>query len=445
MADEVKFSVGRVTRFYVPLLLQGFTQSLSYPLVAGVITHGAQGVNGLTAFSQGQMVMFLVGSLGAGLVTTGLVFAGTWKGYTAFRRLNAVMMVILLALQCLPAVAPFNVWLFEGFFHLPHELAEVARWTLLFGVVMNAGFIIRNPPMVALLNNLQSVKANNATMLRIVLTLVLAFAATHLGFVGPAWGLVVLTLGVWAETLVTWLYARPYVRKLQQKKENAAPAPQSGAAQSADVRVWEQLRFTVPLVIGYFLLAFSPLITAAFVARSANATDMLALHYVLLGVVTPVMFGALRLQTVSVKFQPEYPGDRRLLGYAVVAGLVLGLIPILFATPLLSHLYFGVYQNLPDHLMSTARIAIAIYAVICVIQTVRARIEGIAAARKRSDAVMAGQITYTVALFCICAALWKLGASGIAIAMAGVILSPLFVIAAIYAALAWKKKGNSSK
>ena len=442
MADDVKFSIGRVTRFYVPLLLQGFAQSLSYPLVAGVITHGSQGVNGLTAFSQGQMVMFLVGSLGAGLVTTGLVFAGTWKGYAAFRRLNAAMMVILLALQCLPAVAPFNVWLFEGFFHLPHELAEVARWTLLFGVVMNAGFIIRNPPMVALLNNLQSAKANNATILRILVTLALAFVATRLGFVGPAWGLVILTLGVWAETLVTWLYARPYVSRL---RETVGAARQPETDRSVDVRIWEQLRFTVPLVIGYFLLAFSPLITAAFVARSANSADMLALHYVLLGVVTPVMFGALRLQTVSVKFQPEYPGDRRLLSYAIFAGLILGIIPVLFATPLLSHLYFGVYQNLPDHLMPTARLAIAVYAVICVIQTVRARIEGIAAARKRSDAVMAGQVAYTVALFCICAALWKLDASGIAIAMAGVILSPLFVIGAIYAALAFKRERKTGK
>ena len=56
-ASGAKFSVGSVTRFYVPLLLQGFSQSLAYPLVAGIVTHGEHGVDALTAFSQGQMVM----------------------------------------------------------------------------------------------------------------------------------------------------------------------------------------------------------------------------------------------------------------------------------------------------------------------------------------------------------------------------------------------------
>ena len=98
------FGIGRVTRFYVPLLLQAFSQSLTYPLVAGIVTHGAFGVDALTAFSQGQMVMFMIGSLGGGLVMTGMVFAKTWYGYVSYRRLNALMMGALLALQCVPAV-----------------------------------------------------------------------------------------------------------------------------------------------------------------------------------------------------------------------------------------------------------------------------------------------------------------------------------------------------
>ena len=45
---------GKVTRFYIPLLLQAFSQSLTYPLVAGIVSHGALGVNALTGFTQGQ-------------------------------------------------------------------------------------------------------------------------------------------------------------------------------------------------------------------------------------------------------------------------------------------------------------------------------------------------------------------------------------------------------
>ena len=105
-----------MTRFYLPLLLQAFSQSLTYPLVAGIVTHGADGVDALTAFSQGQIVMFMIGAIGGGLITTGMVFAKTWYGYISFRRLNALMAGILLALQAVAAMPPFSDWIFSGLF-----------------------------------------------------------------------------------------------------------------------------------------------------------------------------------------------------------------------------------------------------------------------------------------------------------------------------------------
>ena len=199
MAEIRRFEIWNVTRFYIPLLLQAFSQSLTYPLVAGIVTHGAFGVNALTAFSQGQMIMFMIGALGGGLVMTGMVFARTWYGYVSFRRLNAIMMAVLLALQVVPTIAPFNRWLFEGFFALPPELAETARWTLLFGIVMQASFFLRNVPMVVLFNNYESGKANMATLARIVVTLCCATVFPKLGWVGAYWGLLALTLGTCLE------------------------------------------------------------------------------------------------------------------------------------------------------------------------------------------------------------------------------------------------------
>ncbi len=432
MPIEPRFGIGRVTRFYVPLLLQGFSQSLSYPLVAGIVTHGEHGVNALTAFSQGQMIMFMVGALGGGLITTGMVFAKTWYGYRSFKRLNALMMWALLALQCVPALPPLNRWVFEGFFSLPPELAEISRFTLLFGVVMNAGFFMRNVPMVVLFNRLESAKANNATLVRIVVTIVCSLLFPRLGWVGPWWGLGAMTFGVWCEYLITWLYARPYVRELR-----AAGTAEPGTAEVVGY-VWEQFRFTLPLALGGFLLATSPLVIAAFVGRSAAAADMLAIHYVTLGVANPVAFAALKLQPVAVKFLPEYPGDRRLLAYAVAAGLLLGVVPLALATPWLGNWYFGAFQNLPARLCATARLAIGIYSLIAVIQAVRARIEGIAAARRRPQAVMAGQVAYTVSLFLVCAVMLPLGADGWLIALTAIFIAPICTILAVYASL-WRR------
>ena len=443
MGGVRNFGIANVTRFYIPLLLQAFSQSLTYPLVAGIVTHGEFGVNALTAFSQGQMIMFMIGALGGGLVMTGMVFARTWYGYVSFRRLNAIMMGALLALQCVPTIAPLNRWLFEGFFALPPELAETARWTLLFGVVMNASFFLRNVPMVVLFNNYESGKANNATFVRIAVTLGCAAIFPRLGWTGAAWGLFALTLGTCVELLVTWLYARPYVAQLPNRPDGGSRSAKSKSNSGIDDQIlsmtWDQFKFTLPLSLGGFLLMLSPLCIAAFVGRSANPTDMLAIHYVTLGVANPVAYAALRMQAVSIQFQPEYEGDRRLLAYAVIAGLLLGIIPFIFSLPFVGNWYFGHYQNVPDRILDTARLAIGIYSFICIIHAVRGRIEGIAAARKRPKAVMAGQIAYTGGLFTTCAILLPLGCAGWAIAVSAIFVAPVCATIAIYTSLHFAK------
>ena len=429
MTPRVQFGIGRVTRFYVPLLLQAFSQSLTYPLVAGIVTHGPFGVNALTAFSQGQMIMFMIGALGGGLVMTGMVFGTNRRGYLNFRRLNGILMVALLLLQCIPALPPLNRIVFEGFFALPPDLADLARWTLLLGVVMNGSFFLRNVPMVVLFNNLQSGKANTATFIRILLTMACAAVFPRIGLVGAYWGLLALTLGCIVEYVITWLYARPYVRTLLSEE---------GADAAVGDSVATQFRFTLPLSLGGFLLMVSPLIVAAFVGRTENATDMLAIHYVTLGVANPVAYAALRMQAVAIEFPPEYKGDHRLLWFALAAGAVLGVIPFLFSLPHLGGWYFGSYQNVPPRILGTARLAVGIYSFICLIQVVRGRVEGLAAIRKRPDAVMAGQIGYTVALLTTLAILRPFGIAGWAMAVTAIFVAPAFAATSVYAALAFR-------
>ena len=431
-----KFSVGRVTRFYVPLLLQGFSQSLAYPLVAGIVTHGESGIDALTAFSQGQMVMFTIGAIGGGLVTTGLVFAKTWMGYVAFKRLNTLMMAALLSVQCAAAMPPFSDWLFSGLFNLPPDLARAASRTLLCSVLMNGLFFLRNVPMVVLFNNLESAKANYATFIRLVVTFALAVAFPRAGLAGPWWGLAALTFGVAVELVATWLFARPYVARLPNRPRSGA----AGALPSIPRLTLEQFRFTLPLSLGGFLLMLSPVAIAAFVGRSANPNDMLAIHYVTLGVANPVAFAALRMQTVAIKFPPEHPGDRRLLAYAIVAGLLLGVVPLAFSTPLVGGWYFGAYQHVPPRIAGTARLATGIYSLIAAVQAVRARVEGLAALAKRPKAIMAGQIAYTVSLFAVCSIMLPAGAPGWAMAVSAIFIAPVCVTATIYAALKIKTR-----
>lgn len=294
---------------------------------------------------------------------------------------------------------------------------------------MNAGFFLRNVPMAVLFNRLDSAKANYATAIRILVTLVGASVFQHWGLTGTFWGLFTLAFGVWVETAITWAYARPYVRELGEFPHFEL------SSSPADASVAGQLRFTLPLSLGGFLLALSPLIIAAYVARTADAADMLAIHYMAIGIANPIAYTALKLQPVAVKFPPEYPGDRRLLWYTLAAGMALGLVPLAFALPSLGGWYFVNFQNLRPALLPTARLVIAFYAAIGVVQALRAYAEGVAAAHGRSGVVMAGEVVYTLALFGICAALLPTGLAGCALAAVALTLAPLAMASAVFVAL----------
>ena len=423
------YSPKAAARFYVPLLLQAFSQSLTYPLVGSIISHGPDGVKALTAFSLGQIIQFMIGALAGGLVMTGMVFAKTRGGLAAFRRLNGLMMAALLALQALVCMHPFDAFMFGHLLNLDPHLSEIARRTLFFSIVMQAAFFMRNVPQVILFNAYASFEANLCTVARILLTVAFVVSFPRLGMVGPDWGLVALTVPIILEWLLSEVFARKYERRLEN----------GGAASVA-----EQFRFTVPLSFGAGLLAVSPFMTAAFVGRSADAADMLAIHYVTLGIANPVAYAALRMQAVAIQFPPEWPGDRRLLKFALVAGLLLGAIPFLFSLPSIGNWYYGKCQNVPPGILDTARFVSFLYSFICMIHTVRGRVEGLAALNKCPSAVMAGQLAYFFALVAVLAVTLPIGVPGWAMSVSAIYIAPVAATAATYLWLGFRVRSVAS-
>ena len=425
MTDEDRFggyTPGRATRFYVPLLVQAFSQSLTYPLVAAIVSHGPLGVDTLTAFAQGQTVMFLIGAIGGGLIMTGMVFARTRTGYQNFIRLNTWMMAALLAIQTLAALPPFDALIFRHLLNLPPNLAEVARQTLLWGIPLQATFFVRNVPLVILFNARASAAANNATFIRILLTILASYAFVRIGWTGAAWGLVAMTVPTFAELAFTYLFARRYVRELRDDE----PADSALA----------QFRFTMPLALGGFLLAAAPFMVAIFVGRTTDHVAMLSIHYVTIGLANAVGYAALRMQAVTIQFPPEYDGDRRIFRYAVVAGLALGTLVLLPALPGISDWYFHTVQSIPPENIGKTRIAMLIYAVWPVLQTVRGNAEGFAAVRKRSGAVLSGQIAYLATLVVVLAATLHLGMPGWLMGVTAILMATIATTAAVRTHLA---------
>lgn len=425
MTDEDRFggyTPGRATRFYVPLLIQAFSQCLTYPLVAAIVSHGPLGVDTLTAFAQGQTVMFLIGAIGGGLIMTGMVFARTRAGYQNFIRLNTWMMASLLAVQALAALPPFDALIFRHLLNLPPDLEQIARQTLLWGIPLQATFFVRNVPLVILFNARASAAANNATFIRILLTILASYAFVKIGWTGAMWGLVAMTIPTFAELAFTWLFARRYVRELRDD------APADSAL--------TQFRFTMPLALGGFLLAAAPFMVATFVGRTADHVAMLSIHYVTIGLANAVGYAALRMQAVTIQFPPEHDGDRRVLRYAVAAGLVLGVFLLLPALPGIADWYFHTVQSIPHENVGKARITMLIYAIWPVLQTVRGNAEGFAAVRKRPSAVLSGQIAYLCTLVAVLAATLHLGMPGWLMGVTAIIMATIATTAAIRTHLA---------
>jgi len=389
----------RATQFYIPLIIQAVSQSLTYPLVASIVSHGDHGVRDLAAFAQGQALMFVISACGGGLLTTGMVFARSKEGFALFKRLNLLMTIVLLVLQacaCLPAIHPV---IFESILGLKGPMAEIAREVLFLSIPMQFLFFIRTPALTALYNARASSVANWATLGRIALTGILTPIFIHYGLVGYKMGLIAMTIPVLLEMLLAQWLAKPYIRELQPATERVAS-------------IRSQLLFTLPISFGGILLALSGFMVGAFIARAADAERMLPIHYVAMGIVNPVSYSALRMQAVVLAFPPTDPRGHHLFRYAFAAGLVLMLFPLMGQIPFVAKWYFGTIQNLPAQDIPLAMHAMLAITLLPVIQTIRGHAEGLAAWLKRPNAILAGQAVYLGTIVCSLFVCLNLGVSG---------------------------------
>jgi hypothetical protein len=389
----------RATQFYIPLIIQAVSQSLTYPLVASIVSHGENGVRDLAAFAQGQALMFVISACGGGLLTTGMVFARSKEGFALFRRLNLLVTIVLLILQacaCLPTIHPI---IFESILGLKGPMAEIAREVLFLSIPMQFLFFIRTPALTALYNARASSVANWATLGRITLTAVLTPVFIHYGLVGYQMGLLAMTIPVLLEMLLAQWFAEPYIRELLPATERVAS-------------MRSQLLFTLPISFGGILLALSGFMVGAFIARAPDAERMLPIHYVTMGIVNPVSYSALRMQAVVLAFPPSDRRGHHLFKYAFAAGLVLMLFPLMGQIPWVAQWYFGTIQNLPPQDISLAMHAMLAITILPVIQTIRGHAEGLAAWFKRPNAILAGQAVYLGSIVCSLFVCLNLGVSG---------------------------------
>jgi hypothetical protein len=422
---DAEYTPWRASKFYIPLLIQAASQSLTYPLVASIVSHGKNGVVDLAAFAQGQAVMFMIGALGGGLLTTGMVFGRDAEGFRQFKRLNLWMCGALALLQALACVHPFDGLIFRGVLGLAAPMDEIAREVLFCCIPLQILFFLRTPGLVALYNARASAAANWATLCRIALTALLTPVFVSHGWVGPRMGLLAMTGPVLVETALAQWLATPYIRGLGP----ATGAPAAGFK--------TQFLFTVPLSFGGVLLAISGFMIGAFITRAAEPARMLPIHYVTMGVVNPVSFAAIRMQAVVLAFPPRDKGDHSVFRFALVAGVLLALFPLVGQIPAVATWYFGSIQNVPAGDIPLAMRAMLLVSVLPIIQSLRGHAEGLAAWRKRPNAILAGQAMNLASLVCVLFIMLNLGVPGYLMGVIAILVAVVMTFVTVRMGLIW--------
>lgn len=411
-------SAGTLTRFFVPLAIQASSQALCYPLVAMVASRGPGGPLNLAGLAQANIVMFFFGMFALSYVTTGMVFAKTREGYRKFRLvtlLTGVVVIIIQAILCTPPLAHF---IFGKIIGLPPLIEQPARTTFLVSIPLQFLFFLRIPNFVVMYIGKATGMASLATIGRIALTALLSPVFCNLGLVGPVWAVVCLTIPVAVEVLVSRIFATPFLKSLEATREKPP-------------RAREIFLFNLPLSIGGYFLSVSAIILAGFIARAPDPGRILPVYYLALGLANPMAFAATRIQTIVLAFPPQSASDRRTLYFALAAGFILGLVPLIFSLPGLIELYYVTLQKLNPHDLELVRLTAVSLIFFPFAVAIRAQSEGLAAWQKKPVAVLTGHAFFMATIVATGFSLLRFGVPGHLIGPTGLTLGSLMSSAAM--------------
>lgn len=415
--------------YFVPLALQSMLQCLTYPLVAMVASRGAGGAIHVAGMAQAHIIVGLILTLTAGMITTGMVYARSRAGFDRFKKINRLLVFITAG----AAATLWLPWLSHGVFGkllgLSPLLEQSARLNFLAALPLLVLFGIRIPYLVVLYNGKATGQAFGAAAGRILLTLLLSPLFCLMGAVGPIWANVCLVIPLALEVLVTRYFAGPLIARLH-------------AGTEAPPRISELLTFSFTLSVGAVFLSLAGFMVGAFSARALEPERMLPVYYLVMGVATPLALGMIRIQPLVLTFHGVSPRqDAQLWRFTLLTGMVAGALPLVLLLPPLAELYYVKLQKLaPGDLALVAQTAgcLILYPLAV---GLRAYSEGCAARVKKPMAVMTGQAVLLSVVAIVSFASLNLGLPGNLIGALAVTSGNVLAAGTVLMALRWDRRG----
>ena len=273
-------------------------------------------------------------------------------------------------------------------------------------------FFVRVPYFVVMYIGKATGKASLATIGRVALTALLSPLFCTLGLVGPVWAVVCLTIPVTIEVLMSRIIAAPFLASLESSPQTP---PRAG----------EIFWFNLPLSIGGHFLSISAITLAGFIARAPDPGRILPVYYLALGLANPMAFAATRIQTIVLAFPSQSRSDRQTLYFALAAGFVLGILPLIFTVPNLIEFYYVKLQKLTPQDLQLVRMTAVSLLFFPFSVAIRAQTEGLAAWQKKPATVLAGHALFMVTIVTTGFTFLKMGMPGHLIGPVGLTLGSL--------------------
>lgn len=373
---------GSLAFYFIPLALQAISQSITYPLVAAVAARGIGGTANIAGLAQASILLFFIGSIGAGIFIAGMIFGKTAEGHRVHYKVSLYTGIMLSAIQaviCIPPVAHMVLGVIMG---LPPDMEAAAYTTLLASIPLQFIFSQRTPYMTTLFLHRATGRAYAATLGRIILTVIIAymFCSAALSLTGPLWAVVCQTIPIIFESIAMYLMAMPFIRKLPHAGKTPTPK--------------EIISYAATFSLGQLFISLSGYIIGSFASRAPHPETTLPVYYAVISLFNAVSFAATRISATVITFYDDLSGRKMLKRFAFTAGSILGLVPLIFIIPFLNRWYFIEVQQLPAEdiplIVGTSVSLILMPLTIAM----RAYCEGKAAYLKKPVAILSGQAIY---------------------------------------------------
>lgn len=372
----------RIYWLWLPLAISFTLMMLEGPIVQAAIARLGDPALNIAAFSLVISISLIIESPVIMLLSTAIALVRSPQSYRALRDFVNTLNAGLTLLTALVAWTPLYGLIVEEMLGIPAPITVAARPALQIMLLWTAAIGVRRFYQGMLVRHSRTQLVSYGTAIRLGSIAITAGGLVVWGRLpGAQVGAIALMVGVLAEALVIYVFARPLVREVYLGAQSSAEPPLTTGA---------ILRFHVPLAATSLLtLAVQPL-TAAALARLALPNETLAAWPVVFSTLLVLRGWGMAIQETAVAQAHDPSALRPLRDFTlIVAALTSLATALLTLTPLLD-LYLSAVISLEPALWHYVHTGLLLLILLPALTAVTSWLRGLLVAAGTTSSVYRG-------------------------------------------------------